>query len=234
MIPEDLSIPEFLRIKNRRGTGMIHRATAAPQPIVPWPSPSERYAREHLPPAEAEAVIARDRADRERYTEQRSSRQEAQKRLQVARARDPRNKKLPGSRWDTTLCRWVHPALEKIKAQKTGETTMAKTRKKAAPAEKKGRQISRAAGLVEDFAAVRAGTVRAQIIKLATEHSRTIDKIAELAETDRKTVLTHLFCMNRDCAIGYAVDDTDVVTLKFPGSKTAEDAVKAPAEKKAA
>lgn len=96
------------------------------------------------------------------------------------------------------------------------------------------RDVSQPAGKVADFKQVRDGTARAAVVSMAGRASgASIEDIAKAIGSDRKTVLTHLFCMNRDCAYGYGVVG-DKATMTFPGSNTWKDAIKPAAEKKAA
>ena len=100
------------------------------------------------------------------------------------------------------------------------EESVAKKTKKART--NGGLEAAKPAGLVADFHPVRAGTTRAKVVQSS---GSTVGEIARKIGKDRRTVLAHLFCLNRDCAIGYEVNN-DKVTLSFPGSKTLRDAIK--------
>lgn len=152
----------------------------------------------------------------------------------------------PGARWDPTNARWTHPQLNQESKlcdgpvqpgaesvtpapAATGGHTMAKKAKaKKEPAAP--RKIGAPKGKVEDFHPVRAGTARAKVVELGLAGDKTVAQIASRIGKDRKTVLTHLFCLNRDSGIGYDVGEDDRVTVTLPGSKTLEDAIKQPAE----
>jgi len=105
---------------------------------------------------------------------------------------------------------------------------MAKKEKKAKEP-KAPHKIGAPKGKVEDFRPVRAGTARAKVVELSGG-GKTLAQIAARIGKDRKTVLAHLFCLNRDCGVGYDVGEDDRVTLTLPGSKTLEDAIKQAAE----
>jgi hypothetical protein len=113
--------------------------------------------------------------------------------------------------------------------------TMAK-KEKASRVEK---EIFVAPGKVADFRQVRAGSARATVVGMAGKSSgATVDEIAKAINKDRKTVLTHLFCMGRSpdaggCGYGYEVKGGKAY-ITFPGSKTVKDAIKEPAEEKKA
>ena len=97
--------------------------------------------------------------------------------------------------------------------------------KKTRPAgEKKSK--AHPAGKAADFRPVRAGTARARVIEAATRAGATLASVAAHAGVDRRTLMTHLFCLGRDCAIGYELDG-EGVKLLFPAALTAADAIKA-------
>ena len=97
--------------------------------------------------------------------------------------------------------------------------------KKTRPAgEKKSK--AHPAGKAADFRPVRAGTARARVVEAATRAGATLASVAAHAGVDRRTLMTHLFCLGRDCAIGYELDG-EGVKLLFPATLTAADAIKA-------
>ena len=102
----------------------------------------------------------------------------------------------------------------------------------AAPAEVKAprapRAVGKPAGRPEDFRPVRSGTARAKIVsQIPTDVPVKIDTVVQVTGIDRKTLMVHLACLHRDCAIGYEVDG-DGVRLVLPEGKTTADAVADP------
>lgn len=151
------------------------------------------------------------------------------------------NRKIARDRFFARLgARFHHLSVTEVPAKKAeetsasttqeGETELAKTKK--AKAEKKpraktngaGREVGKPAGLVADFGSVREGTDRAKVLKLM-DGSKTAAQIAKAIEKDEKTVMTVAYCLHRDCAIGYKVEDGKLLAL-YPGQKTFEDALK--------
>jgi hypothetical protein len=103
----------------------------------------------------------------------------------------------------------------------------AKPKREKKPAVERTPKIIGQSAAPERFKSARAGTTREAVIRSS---GLTLAAIAHKIGRDRKTVLAHLFCLNRDCGVGYRVEG-DVVTLIFPKGKTVDDAVRAKAEK---
>jgi hypothetical protein len=225
----ELSIPKFL--SRTRGKTREQIDAARKRAIAAAGEPATRKTIPTVPPVDRltdrdREVIAEIQQGRQRKAEQ------GFKNRTTRVAREGRY--VPGSYWDMRHGRWVHPALADKKAppqtnHQPGETDMAKTKAKKKEANGGGRRIGQPAGKVGNFVPVRAGTARAKIVALGAKGDLTVAAIAARIGKDRKTVLTHLFCLNRDSAIGYRVKD-DRVELSFPGSKTAKDAIKVAAE----
>ena len=229
-LDDPLGIPHFLR-----------REPGSARPGVEDRGPSERNVtpqtvepswRKLFPETDADRaarteLLAAQRAEKEQKFRVRIER--------VKKLREVGNHYVPGSRWDTMRSRWVHPGLVDQKpAAPTGETDMSEKKAKTKKEPAAPRVIKGDVGKVADFKPVRAGTARAKVVKMGAGGDKSVAQIASAIDGDRKTVLTHLFCMNRDCAIGYEVTDDGKVVLTFPGSKTIDDAIKEPAEKKKA
>ncbi len=98
--------------------------------------------------------------------------------------------------------------------------------------EKKVRDLSQAPGLVSEFKQVRPNTIRSAIVETAGKAGgATVDAVLKASGlADRKSLMSHLFCLNRDCAHGYKLTG-DKVALTFPGSQTWRDAVRPNVEK---
>lgn len=180
-------------------------------------------------PLTAADIAARDEV--ERLQKMRSETKFRARIERVKTLRQDGNRRVPGSRWDVNTSRWVHPGLPAIT---TGVCEVSekksKTKAKRAPRENGvTRDVSRPVGLVGAFAPVRAGTARATVIAMGAKGTHTVDAIAAKIGKERTTVMAHLFYLNRDCGIGYDVVDGKL-TVKFPGSKTVEDAIKPAAE----
>lgn len=113
------------------------------------------------------------------------------------------------------------------------KSTAKKAAKKAAKkpaAEKKAKAKStdgKPAKAVAEFKQVRDGTVRQQILKLM-DGKHTAETIGEKLGKEAGLINSHIFCLWRDCGIGYTFADGKV-TAVYPGSKTYKDAIKAPA-----
>lgn len=113
--------------------------------------------------------------------------------------------------------------------------TTKKATKSAGNGEKKPRgtkMISgKPAGRVADFKQVRAGTDRAIVLKMM-DGKHTTASIAKAIEDTEQKVLAHAYCLARDCAIGYKLNDEGKLEALYPGNKSFADAIKPPAEKK--
>ena len=227
-LDDPLGIPSFLR----REPGGSVPVVGAPSAAVAQTSPLDRL-RELYPLTDRDRVVIAEltTASRVRAETKFKARIERVKKL-----REVGNHYVPGSRWDTSRARWVHPGLDaKINsAAPVQETVMAEKKDKTKKEPAAPRVIKGDVGKVADFKPVRAGTARAKVVKMGAGGDKSVAQIASAIDGDRKTVLTHLFCMNRDCAIGYEVTDDGKVVLTFPGSKTIDDAIKEPVEKKKA
>lgn len=116
--------------------------------------------------------------------------------------------------------------------KKNGDKKAAKPRGTETGA-KRGTKMSagKPAGLVADFRPVRPGTDRATVLQLM-DGDHTTASIAKAIENTDRMVLAHAYCLARDCGIGYRFNETGKLEALFPGSKTLEDAIKAPVEKK--
>lgn len=231
--PKKAGVPPFLQVQNRRPP------TAAEQAAV-----DAFFSR----PAGAVASSVKTEADARAAAEiaaalKREKEEAFMKRLGRAKARSGREGRwVPGCRWDAARGRWIHPAARwdaalgqwiqtsgaaAEAAPRTGETSVAKEKKqKKAPGE--GRDVKRPCGLVSEFGQVREGTARATVVKMGLKGC-TVESLANAIGKDRATVMTHLFCLNRDCAIGYEVAGGRL-SITLPGSKTLEDAIKPAAE----
>jgi hypothetical protein len=129
----------------------------------------------------------------------------------------------------------AHLAEALVSSEPVEDEDLAKKAKKTAAPKAKGNGVNggfrtnygKPAKRVDEFRPVRAGTDRAKLIE---ELDSGKCKVPQMANK-YKALSTMLLCMNRDCGIGYHVDEDLVITLKYPGSKTLEDAIKQPAEK---
>ena len=99
--------------------------------------------------------------------------------------------------------------------------------------EKKSREASKPPGLVSEFKQVRPESMRAAIVETAGKSGgATIDAVLEASGiADRKSLMSHLFCLRRDAGYGYNLSG-DRVTITFPGNRTWRDAIRPAAEKK--
>ncbi len=129
------------------------------------------------------------------------------------------------------------PVEGSLNAATDGEDDMAKkaTKKKAAkktkaPAgERKPRGVGKPAGKVADLRQVRDGTDRAKVLKLMTGKN-TAAQIGQELGIDEKKVGTIIFCLSRDCGIGYSFGEKGQVEAIYPGDKTYKDVIKKAAE----
>jgi len=102
------------------------------------------------------------------------------------------------------------------------------------PANGNPRVERKPAGLVANFRQVREGTDRQRVLKLmngtkSPEQIAThLEMVADGGKPDVKKVLTIAYCINRDSAIGYRINESGKLEAVYPGSKTYEDAVKKP------
>lgn len=115
-------------------------------------------------------------------------------------------------------------ANEQTRLAGDGESRSSTNKKSRSPVgEKKNK--SHPAGKAADFRLVRAGTARARVIEAASAEGATLETVARAAGVDRKTLMAHLHCLGRDCAIGYETDG-EAVRLLFPEGKSAAGAIK--------
>lgn len=121
------------------------------------------------------------------------------------------------------------PASAEAKEPEMATKTKKEKKEKKAKANGEGRVIGKPAGLVADFRQVRDGTDRQKVLKLM-DGTKTVSQIAKAIDKDEKYVLTAAYCLNRDSAIGYGIEDGKLLAT-YPGSKTYEDAIKPAASK---
>lgn len=109
-----------------------------------------------------------------------------------------------------------------------GETEMTKTatkRKTNGEAKPRKRGGGQPAGKVSEFKPVREGSIRHGILKLLNGR-HTAEDIAKEMKSKATTVSSHIFCLKRDCGIGYEISEDGKVTALFPTGKTMKDAVR--------
>lgn len=233
MTVDDTSIPDFLRrtkgdlllsgpIPEVRGRQAeeAHRADG-PGTV------SARYLRRYLPAEEAEALVASEAA-----AVNAALASDRTRRIDEMKVRIERLRELRGGGPHRAQPRRPQREEKISRGRDEEKKKMATDTKKKEPV---NRDVSRPAGKVGDFKTVRSGTARATVVEMAGKGSGAhVDDIAKAIESDAKTVMTHLYCMSRDCAFGYDVKNGKA-SMVFPGSKTWKDAIGAPAaEKKAA
>ena len=73
------------------------------------------------------------------------------------------------------------------------------------------------------FKSVREGTFRAALLR-AMDGTKTVAEIAAESGKAASLVLSHAFCLTRDCGIGYSTKDGKL-TVVFPEGKTIADAI---------
>ena len=73
------------------------------------------------------------------------------------------------------------------------------------------------------FKSVREGTFRATLLR-AMDGTKTVAEIAAESGKAASLVLSHAFCLTRDCGIGYSTKDGKL-TVVFPEGKTIADAI---------
>jgi len=230
--PKKAGIPDFLQTQNRRPlTPEQQAADAAATAAAQAALGSVTSTFKKL--AELQAAAATERFEA-------LNRKKAKKKI----SQQAQGTWVPGCSWDPKRGRFTHPtatwngakwvskagpaaASAATSAPQPGESEVAKkskAKKKASPKSGEGRDVSRPCGLVSDFGQVRDGTARATVVKMGLSGC-TVDALAKEIGKDRATVMTHLFCLNRDCAIGYEVEDGKL-SITLPGSKTKADIIK--------
>lgn len=225
-IDDGLAIPEFLKRKpgeRPQALAGIRRASSQSSARLGHGpgSISGQYVRARLPADQAEAVVVRDRAVADEII-----RQERDRKIEAMKERIERLKELHGG----DIPRRPRP--RRVLQPRGDQEEKSKMTEKKPKNEPVYRDVSRPVGKVADFRTVRAGSARSVVIEMAGKGSGAmVDEIAEAIDSDRKTVMTHLFCMARDCGFGYEVKGGKV-SLQFPGSNTWRDAIKAPAAEK--
>lgn len=116
-----------------------------------------------------------------------------------------------------------------------GDEDMAKkgkkvrVRAKRVKGEAKPRGVGKPAGKVSDLRLIREGTDRAKVLKLMTGR-HTSAQIAQETGLDEKKVGTIIFCLSRDCGIGYKFGEKGQVEAIYPGDKGYKDVIKKAAE----
>lgn|SRR5262252_2095475 len=125
----------------------------------------------------------------------------------------------------------VEEPTTEVVGNEQGEKTMAKTATKKKEPKVRERRTPKSAGQpvgkVADFRPIRDGSMQAKILTFAAKGGKTVSQIASHVEQDEKYIMTALYCINRATGIGYGKDD-EKITITFPGSKTIDDAIKAP------
>ena len=87
---------------------------------------------------------------------------------------------------------------------------------------------SREPGSVSDFRRIRGGTDRAAVLKLMNG-TMSPEQIAKKLGGEKFTaryVMAHVYCLRRDCGIGYELNDRGKLVALYPGDKTYRDTVK--------
>ncbi len=108
-----------------------------------------------------------------------------------------------------------------------------RVKKAAGAAPKAGKMVQgKPAGKVADFKQVRAGTVRDKLLH-AMNGTMTPEEIAEQIGSTPQLVVSHAYCLHRDCAIGYEFLEGRKLRALYPANRTIEDAIKAPKEAEA-
>jgi hypothetical protein len=108
---------------------------------------------------------------------------------------------------------------KKTSARKAATPSKPKTAKKRSPAKGKS------AGKVAEFAQVREGTTRQKILHLMTgKHNA--QQIADKLSIPASLVSSNVYCLWRDCAIGYSYGENGELTALYPTGRGYADAVK--------
>ena len=116
------------------------------------------------------------------------------------------------------------------KSKKTAKKAKTPKVKKVA-AEKKPRANAKAGKPpkpVSEMRQVRAGTNRAKILKLG-DGTRTVASIAKACDITEQNLVSHAYCLHRDCGLGYSLGDGKL-TIIYPGQRTIDDVIKAAAK----
>ncbi len=85
-------------------------------------------------------------------------------------------------------------------------------------------------GALHELRAARAGTRRVRVMELA-DGTRSLTEIGAALEAEfggafpDSLVASHLFCLRRDCAVGYVFDDVGRPLIVLPPGATMTDAV---------
>lgn len=76
------------------------------------------------------------------------------------------------------------------------------------------------------FRPVREGTFRATLLR-SMDGTKTPEQLAELGQRSRSLVMSHAYCLYRDCGIGYGLTKDGSLVAILPRNKTLQDAVRA-------
>lgn len=123
----------------------------------------------------------------------------------------------------------AEPPAAEPEPEENAQMAKAKTKAKT-KVERKPREVGKPAKAVSEFHQMRAGTKRAEVLKLM-DGSLSLEQVSKRAELEPARVLAHCFCTWRDCGIGYAVEDGKLVA-KYPGQRGYADAIQEKAQKK--
>lgn len=123
----------------------------------------------------------------------------------------------------------AEPPAAEPEPEENAQMAKAKTKTKST-AERKPRDIGKPAKPVAEFHQMRAGSKRAEVLKLM-DGSLSLEQISKRTELEPNRVLAHCYCTWRDCGIGYAVEDGKLVA-KYPGQRGYADAIQEKEQKK--